>query len=328
LNSWTAQRVLAEAAAMEWCPDGAIEVRSDEYRLIRYPDWVVNPTFPAAHVTWSRTTRPLDEVIPEVTALVRGWALAGVAWWVSPATEPSDTEEVLRAKGAIVTDEAQVLARELTPYEPPAELPANLTIELVRDECTFRAASDVTVKGWERPEPDPAELARQLEETLDDLERWSDFRVVAFVDGEPASTGGCTLAGQVAQLWGAVTLPAFRHRGAYRAILAERLRLARQHGADLALVKGRATTSAPILLRSGFTDYGQDRCCWLPIQAGVQDDAGSECVAGLVREPGQVAHVGGGADGGGLDLDADQRRRRSPGVPVGQFCTSFSTLWL
>jgi GNAT superfamily N-acetyltransferase len=266
LNSWTTQRVLAEAAAMEWCPDGAIEVRSDEYRL--------------------------------------------------------------RAKGAIVTDEAQVLARELTPYEPPAELPANLTIELVRDECTFRAASDVTVKGWERPEPDPAELARQLEETLDDLERWSDFRVVAFVDGEPASTGGCTLAGQVAQLWGAVTLPAFRHRGAYRAILAERLRLARQHGADLALVKGRATTSAPILLRSGFTDYGQDRCCWLPIQAGVQDDAGSECVAGLVREPGQVAHVGGGADGGGLDLDADQRRRRSPGVPVGQFCTSFSTLWL
>jgi hypothetical protein len=31
-------------------------------------------------------------------------------------------------------------------------------------------------------------------------------------------------------------------------------------------VKARATTSAPILLRSGFTDYGQDRCCWLPIR--------------------------------------------------------------
>jgi GNAT superfamily N-acetyltransferase len=250
LNSWTTQRVLAEAAAMEWCPDGAIEVRSDEYRLIRYPDWVVNPTFPAAQVTWSR---------------IRGWALAGVAWWVSPASEPPDTEEVLRAKGATLTDEAQVLARELMPGAPPAELPANLTIELVRDERTFRAASDITVKGWERPEPDPAEFARQLEEALDGLERWSDFRVVAFVDGEPASTGGCTLAGQVAQLWGAVTLPAFRRQGAYRAVLAERLHLARQHGADLALVKGRAATSAPILRRSGFTDHGQDRCYWLPI---------------------------------------------------------------
>ena len=32
------------------------------------------------------------------------------------------------------------------------------------------------------------------------------------------------------------------------------------HGADLALIKGRATTCAPLLLRSGFTNHGQDRC--------------------------------------------------------------------
>ncbi len=265
MSPWTTERVLAAAAAMEWCPEGSVEIRTDGYRLIRYPGWVVNPTFPAAHVTWSRTTRPLDEVISEVVRLVRGWALAGVAWWVSPASQPPDTEEVLRARGAAMTDEAQVLARELTPGEPEVKLPAGITVELVSDERTFRAASDVTVQGWERPQPDQAEYARQLDEALIGLEQWSDFRVVAFVDGWPASTGGCTLAGNVAQLWGAVTLPPFRHRGAYRAILAERLRLARQHGADLALVKGRATTSAPILLRSGFTDYGQDRCYWLPI---------------------------------------------------------------
>jgi hypothetical protein len=265
LSPWTTERVLAAAAAMEWCPEGSVEIRTDDYRLIRYPDRVVNPTFPAAHVTWSRTTRPLDEVISEVVALVRGWALPGVAWWVSPASQPPDTEEVLRAKGAAMTDEAQVLARELTPGEPEVKLPAGVTIELVRDERTFRAASDVTVQGWERPQPDQAEFARQLDEALIGLEQRSDCRVVAFVDGWPASTGGCTLAGNVAQLWGAVTLPPFRHRGAYRAVLAERLRLARQHDADLALVKGRGTTSAPILLRSGFTDYGQDRCHWLPI---------------------------------------------------------------
>ncbi len=147
------------------------------------------------------------------------------------------------------------------PFPPPV----GVTIELVRDERTFRAASDVTVQGWERPEPDQAEFARQLDEALIGLEQWSDFRVVAFVDGWHASTGGCTLAGDVAQLWGAVTLPPFRHRGAYRAVLAERLRLARRHGADLALVKGRAATSAPILLRAGFTDHGHDRCYWLPI---------------------------------------------------------------
>ncbi len=42
------------------------------------------------------------------------------------------------------------------------------------------------------------------------------------------------------------------------------------------------------------------------MRAGVQDDAGSECVAGLVAEPGQVARVRGRDGGGVLDLDPDQ----------------------
>ena len=42
-------------------------------------------------------------------------------------------------------------------------------------------------------------------------------------------------------------------------VLAERLRLAREHGASLALAKARAETSGPILLRADFTDFGQQR---------------------------------------------------------------------
>jgi hypothetical protein len=48
-------------------------------------------------------------------------------------------------------------------------------------------------------------------------------------------------------------------------VLAERLRLARAHGATLALVKGRVETSGPILLRSGFAAYSEERCYWLPV---------------------------------------------------------------
>ncbi len=40
---------------------------------------------------------------------------------------------------------------------------------------------------------------------------------------------------------------------------------ARDHGATLALVKGRMVTSAPVLLRAGFTDFGEERCYWLPL---------------------------------------------------------------
>jgi len=130
---------------------------------------------------------------------------------------------------------------------------------------TFRAAAMVTVRGWGRAEPAEADLARDRDEALRELASWSSFRVLALVGDEPASTGGCTLRGEIAQLWGAVTLRPFRHRGSYRAVLAERLRLAREHGAALAIVKGRAGTSGPILLRAGFSDYDEERCYWLSV---------------------------------------------------------------
>ena len=62
-------------------------------------------------------------------------------------------------------------------------------VELVRDERTFRAASAVTVQGWERAEPDEVELASQLDEAIGDLATWSSFRVVAFIGGQPVSGG-------------------------------------------------------------------------------------------------------------------------------------------
>jgi hypothetical protein len=54
MSSWTAQRVLDEAAATEFVPEGAIEVRTGDYRLLRHPDWVLGPSLGAAQVTWSR----------------------------------------------------------------------------------------------------------------------------------------------------------------------------------------------------------------------------------------------------------------------------------
>ena len=201
--------MLDAAAAMEWVPGGAVELRTDDYRLIRYPDVVLDPTFRAAQVTWSRTERPLDEILEEIAAYARVWGVPGVAWWISAATQPADTEEALRAQDAELIDAAQILARELGDL-PQLDVPDDVVVELVRDERTFRASSAVTVQGWGRTEPDEAELARQLAETLASLDRWSSFRVVALVDDVPCSTGGCTLADEVAQLWGAITLPASR----------------------------------------------------------------------------------------------------------------------
>jgi hypothetical protein len=265
LSSWTPRRVLDASIAMEWQPDGVIEVLADDYRLVRYPDWALDHAVPAAQVTRSRAGRPAEEVIDEVAARVRRWGLPGVAWWVSSATRPTDTEARLCARGGKQIDAVQILARELDVGLPDLDVPADVSVELVTDERTFYAASTVTVRGWRRREPAAAALVRQFTEVMRDLETWASFRVVASVRGQAASSGGCTLRGEIAKLWGAVTLPEYRRRGSYRAVLAERLRLARQHGAALALVKGRIETSGPILVRAGFADYGQERCYWLPI---------------------------------------------------------------
>jgi GNAT superfamily N-acetyltransferase len=296
LNAWTRRRVLDAVVELEWRPDGAIEVLTDDYRLIRYPDWALDPTFPAAQVTRSHSGRPLPEVIEEVTGRVRRWGLPGVAWWVSGTTRPRDTAAALRDRGAVQIDAVNILVRELVGDLPDLAVPDDVGVELVADARTFRAASMVTVRGWGRAEPAPAAADREFRDAIRDLAAWSSFRVVASVPlpagplpagplpaggpplawllpegplpgggGQPVSTGGCTLRGEIAHLWGAVTLREHRRRGCYRAVLAERLQLARAHGATLALVKGRAETSGPILLRAGFADCDTERCFWLSI---------------------------------------------------------------
>ena len=265
LDARTRQRVRDAAAVTEWRPDGAIEVVTGDYRLIRYPDWALDPTFPAAQVTRSHSGRPAAEVLDEVAGRVRRWRLPGVAWWVSSQTRPADTEAVLRARGGTRIDTVTILVRPLDGELPDLAVPGDVTAELVDDERTYRAASAVTVRGWGRAEPAEDTLGRQYRQEMRDLADWSSFRVVAGVSREPASAGGCTLYGEIALLWGAVTLREYRRRGAYRAVLAERLRLARDHGATLALVKGRVETSGPILTRAGFEDYDTEHCFWLSI---------------------------------------------------------------
>ena len=45
-----------------------------------------------------------------------------------------------------------------------------MSVELVTDERTFRAASSITVRGWGRREPTGAALAREFTEVIRDLD--------------------------------------------------------------------------------------------------------------------------------------------------------------
>jgi GNAT superfamily N-acetyltransferase len=207
-----------------------------------------------------------------VLAQARAWGRDRVYWWVrddaaspaqasaSEASTQASTEEALQLRGGKVAETVQILAYDLTDSIPDLNLADGPQAELVHDERTLRASHLVSAEVWEnRRERTPAAITEELAGLLEAQESWSDFQVVVFIDGEPAAGGGCGIVGQVARLWGAGTRPAFRGRGAYRSLLAARIELARDHGATLALVKGRVETSGPILRRAGFTAYGEER---------------------------------------------------------------------
>jgi GNAT superfamily N-acetyltransferase len=130
---------------------------------------------------------------------------------------------------------------------------------LVADDETLRDARTVYREVWGGPERTPEQWQTDLAEARQPVAERPMFQVVAYVDGKPASAGGCTRAGDVARLWGAATRPTLRGRGAYRATVSARLRLAQEQGATLGLVKGLVDTSGPILSRLGFTTYGEER---------------------------------------------------------------------
>ena len=95
------------------------------------------------------------------------------------------------------------------------------------------------------------------------------LRFVAYVDfvsedrGEvekrPVAAAGAEVVRETVRLWGAGTLEGYRGRGAYRALVLERCRLAHALGATLALTKANASTSVPILERAGFRPVADER---------------------------------------------------------------------
>ncbi|MEO7039976.1 MAG: GNAT family N-acetyltransferase, partial [Candidatus Elarobacter sp.] len=76
---------------------------------------------------------------------------------------------------------------------------------------------------------------------------------VAYAGSVPAAAGRLqTPAGRVfASIWGGGTVPDYRRRGIYRAMVGERAREARRRGYRYITVDARAT-SRPILERLGF----------------------------------------------------------------------------
>src|SRR5437588_4801117 len=177
---------------------------------------------------WSAVLwRPDDGEIEPLVARMR--ELPGHVEWKYYSHDGPELRERLAAAGLEPDDEETVVVAEAASIPPP---PDDVELRVVTDEFVDLAAR-VFGSRFELPEKAVA--------------------VVAVVDGEAVSGGRVDLEDGVefAGLFGGVTLPEFRRRGLYRAVVAKRAELARERGYRW-LYSDALPTSRPILERLGF----------------------------------------------------------------------------
>ena len=190
----------------------------------------------------------------EQTASARSLGRESVSFLeIGDTTRPPDLEQRLRERGAELAETLAVLAVDLTHGVPDLGVPPDLELRPVSTLEDLRAVDriDVAVFGGEPADDEALALsAARLDQ---------DNRVLALRSGVPVGTAGHVVAGDTLRLWGAAAVPEARHTGVYRGLLDHRLRAGVEAGCRMALVKGRVETSAPVLIKAGFRQYGEVR---------------------------------------------------------------------
>jgi GNAT superfamily N-acetyltransferase len=257
----SASSVAAASAAWIWVPDKATVAEGDGYAIVALPDYFHH----RLSVLTFAPSGPLGEAVDAVLARARAFGLPELQWQVRIG-DPAGLAAELAARGATVELTLDVLARDLAGGAP--ELPAPTTDVRVRwatDFATARDGSAVGVVGFGGELPPDDRIEENAARDALTVPAGEGGMLVAYTGGLAAGSGGVTMADRVARLWGGAVVPEARGRGIYRALLAARLAYGADHGATMALVKGKIDTSAPILRRAGFSAFGQEPLYRVPL---------------------------------------------------------------
>lgn len=261
---WTDEAVLRESGRWVHVPATSTVVE-DEERLLVYPPG----TGGTSRVWRSRPARGKAEVlILKTISDVRASGSERLVWHTGDAVSPPFMDELLAQLGFEKAEDLEVLAFDLgngpRPTLPRLDVSDEVRVTLVRNEAELRAAHATAARIFPNSPPlsDP-EIRAYLrsvelltrEPEADGLTRELRFLVLPRGPARESgaiATAGVQVVGKTVRLWGAGTLPEYRRRGAYSALLTERCRLAHALGATLALTKANEATSAPLLRRAGF----------------------------------------------------------------------------
>jgi hypothetical protein len=263
--SLSADKVVAASNAWVWVPDNATTEATPEHLLVRFPDYF-DHTLELMRFTPADTSAAgLAAAVDEVLDRARQFGLPDLYWWVK-LDSPPEVADLLLARDAKVDETLDVLAVDLR-QGPPELLPsaAKVTLRWATEVATHRDGTQVGVTVFGGSMPPDERLAEEAKRDCATVKAGDGGMVVAYVDDAPVGSAGLAMADGVARLWGGAVIESARGQGVYRALVGARLKYGSAHGAKMGLVKGRVTTSGPILRQAGFSVYGQEISYRVPL---------------------------------------------------------------
>ncbi|MFE9811570.1 GNAT family N-acetyltransferase [Streptomyces sp. NPDC005548] len=172
-----------------------------------------------------------------------------VEWKIRGHDGPADLGDRLRAAGFVPGPTQTVLIGRAADLATEPRVPEGVALRRVAAEPDIRRIAKMEAAVWDMDwRPLHAFLTGQIAAAPDDMAVF-----VAEADGEVVSAAWLLLTpgGTFAGLRGGTTVPPWRGRGIYRALIAARARLALARGAEHLHVDA-SRDSAPTLQRLGF----------------------------------------------------------------------------
>jgi GNAT superfamily N-acetyltransferase len=186
-----------------------------------------------------------------IAAEIAYFAAAGhdFEWKLYDHDRPEDLAQRLLARGFVAETPETVLVREVATVAPPRPADPAISIRRLRDPAELVVVTAVQNMVWNEDHAWLASsLARELTHDPEALEM-----LIAEAGATPIACSWMRCQGgtQFASLWGAATLPDYRGRGLYSALVAHHAATARDRGFRLLTVDANAN-SRPVLEKVGF----------------------------------------------------------------------------
>lgn len=230
---------------------------SDALRYLDFPGLTAtmgaHPDPNNNRVGLSRLSEPAADAVIDSLIAAYGRAGHGLVWYLTPSSLPVDLPARLTQRGLTRATDIRVAGLAFSPLTTTPVPDATSDVRTV-DISELRKHVHVMAEGYGTPvDHSLATLDRLAAGTAPGFEL---VQYLAYEDGSPVAfaTGMVDHVRKVTLLGGGATLPAYRGRGHYRALVHARIADARAKGSLAVVTHAVRTTSAPILLRLGFRE--------------------------------------------------------------------------